>query len=135
MKPFDDEQDSDEEENDSGEEEDKYRSINGTIDVDPVVCKSCIHCNTKNRKICWDCDRGSNFQSATKNLKQIHKRLMSINAGKDEALADGTSDPNRTILSIGFVEGLKWVMSPFGTEKELYEKFGFEWDPDSDEDE
>jgi hypothetical protein len=128
MKPFDDEED-------SGEEEDKYRSINGTINVDPLVCNSCVHCNTKNKKICWDCDRGSNFQSATKNLKQIYNRLMSINTGMGEAQENGNADSTRTLLSTGYAEGLKWVMSPFGTEKELYERFGFEWDPDFNEEE
>ena len=124
----------DEDEDPFGTDEDKYREVHGTIPVDEKVCRSCRHYKSAEPLVCWECDRGSNFSSATKNLKQIHNRLMGINTGLGESAAAGNQDPQRVAQTIQYANGIRWVLSPFGSEDDLYERLGFEWDQDFDED-
>ena len=113
------------------EEEYKYREKCGALPVNDVVCSSCANIGNNN-KICWKCDSGSNFLSATRTLKQIHNQLMGINVSIGEALASGATEQTKTISTIAYAEALKWVIEPFGNEEDLYALFGFQYEPEED---
>lgn len=111
------------------DEEEEYREEHGTFPVNDVVCNVCAHRQRKmeDDPFCWDCDAGSLFQPATRSLEQIHKILMFINTASGEALENGEDNQTRSLMRIGFAEGLKWVVKPYATEEQLYEEFGFEY--------
>jgi hypothetical protein len=112
---------------DESKKEAKYRETIGTIRCHENACTHCKYNDRFDTEFCWDCDRGTNFKNGIRSIQTIEKMLMFLNTKSGEALMNHDRNEEITIIRIGMVEGLKWIINPYTTEEELIEKNGFEY--------
>ncbi|GHV80047.1 hypothetical protein AGMMS49944_18380 [Spirochaetia bacterium] len=105
----------------------EYRKTVGTIRCHENACAHCKYNDRFGTEFCWDCDRGTNFKNGIRSIQTIEKMLMFLNTQRGEVLLNHEADINMTMVRIGLAEGLKWIIEPYITEEELFERNDFEY--------
>jgi hypothetical protein len=104
-------------------EERDYRFVHGdTLSPDENLCKYCRNIDKQN-KFCWDCDSGSIYKPITRPLFNIFLMYFSLCDGLETAKNNNKSD-STLIIQQGFIEALKFVISPFGSINDIEKKYG-----------
>lgn len=105
-------------------EELNYRMEHGnTFPADENLCKYCRNIDKQN-KFCWDCNSGSKYTPITRPLFNLYLMYFSSLDGLESAKMDNKADNTIIIMQQGFIEALKFVLSPFGSILDFERKYG-----------